>query len=277
MNEFYKGVILSLLTKALTGVSTFLVTNGWLTGDQTTQVVLGIAGLIASVAMSVWQRYGSALVKMAALQLPQGATLEDAKALAKTNAVAPATTPSNVAVAPASDSVVRSVMSSGKTLMLLIAAIAISASACVKGNPNMSPERRVALYGIQVGKVLGEVKTSADELYTKQVLPEAAYKQVLRGLIKANEEGDRLGAALKAYDAAITDAERNSIIAQIDAALVSIQAALPGVVPEGLPMEVASRLSKGVLEVQRLMLTIARFTAPRTTQVINPSQYALAA
>jgi hypothetical protein len=152
-----------------------------------------------------------------------------------------------------------------KLPMWLIAVLSASMffTGCAKANPNMSPERSVALYGIQAGKVLKEVKTSADELHAKQILPESGYRQVLTGLVKANEAGERLGAALKAYDAAITDADRNSLVSQIDAALVSLQAALPGVVPEGLPFEVASRLSKGVVEVQRLMLTIARFTAPR--------------
>jgi hypothetical protein len=129
-------------------------------------------------------------------------------------------------------------------------------------SPKGTPERQVALYGIQVGKYLAEVKTSADDLYAKQLLPRPAYEQVLRGLVKVNGAGEQLGAALKAYDAAITDEARGSVVGQIDAALLALQAALPAVVPEGLPLEVASRISKGVVEVQRLMLTIARFTAP---------------
>src|SRR5689334_19843347 len=44
-------------------------------------------------------------------------------------------------------------------------------SGCAGKNPNTSPERQVALYGIQAGKYLAEVKTSADELYAKQLLP----------------------------------------------------------------------------------------------------------
>jgi hypothetical protein len=261
MNDFYKGVILSLLTKALTGVSTYMVTMGWLSQDQTTQLVLGVAGLVASVIMSVWQRYGSALIKNAALQLPQGATLEDAKRLAKTDAVAPATIPTDVAPKPVtSPSSVKTNVVSG--LMLVLAA-SIGLSACTSNpTPNGSPERTVAQYGIQAGTYLAEVKTSADELYAKQLLPEPAYRKVLEALVKVNGEGERLGAALKAYDAAITDADRNSVVAQIDAALLSLQAALPTVVPQGLPLDVAQRIGKGVVEVQRLLITIARFTAP---------------
>lgn len=161
----------------------------------------------------------------------------------------------------------------GKKLVLVFALLGAGfwMQACVKAPPNSSPERKVALYGIQAGKYLAEIKTSADNLYTEKLLPEPAYRQVLKGLIIANTAGEQLGAALKAYDAAINDTERNSVVAQIDAALLALQAALPTVVPNGLPLEVAQRLAKGVAEVQQLLITIARFTAPSTT-VLDPGQ-----
>jgi hypothetical protein len=150
--------------------------------------------------------------------------------------------------------------------LMLFLALVIGSSACATNpSPKGSPERQVALYGIQAGKYLAEVKTSADELYTKKVLPEEAYKKVLTALIAVNTQGERLGVALKAYDAAINDAERNNVVAQIDAALLSLQALLPTVIPEGLPADVAARIARGIGEVNRLLLTIARFTAPQGT------------
>lgn len=263
MNEFYRGVILSLLTKALTGVSVWLVTNGWLSGEQTTQVVLGIAGLVASIAVTVWQRYGSALVKMAALQLPQGATLEDAKALAKTGAVAPATTPPDVAPKPVSTSATRG-------LMLLIAFVIGGTSlllvpACAKSDPNMSPERKVALYGIRVNTTLKTVRETVATLYAQQVVPKPAYDKFLVGYIEVSKAGEQVAAALAAYDAATDGAGKDALVPQIDAAIVAFGTLLPNVIPEITSADGRARVTALVGEVQKLVITIMRLTAPRTS------------
>jgi hypothetical protein len=150
-----------------------------------------------------------------------------------------------------------------KTTLGILIAIGMSAMmvGCAgNGGPQISPERRVALYGIQVSKYLAEVKTSADNMFKEQVLPEPQYRVVLQGLVKANAAGEKLGVALAAYDAATGD--RKDIVNQIDAALITLSAALPDLVPFGVTDAARLRLNKGVAEVQRLMLTIARFTAP---------------
>lgn len=145
---------------------------------------------------------------------------------------------------------------------VLLAPLALSA-ACAKANPNISPERQVALYGTQVAGYLKEVKTSADNLYAKQVLPKPAYERTLEVLLKVNEAGVQLADALAAYDAATSVAEKETIVKKIDAALAAIQVLLPQVIPLDVSNEARARLNTGITEVQRLLLTIMRFTAPQ--------------
>ena len=274
MNEFYKGVILSLLTKALTGVSSVLVANGWLTENQTTQLTLGLAGLAASVLFSLWQRHSSALVKIAALQLPAGSTLEDAKRLAKTDSVAPATTPSNVAPPPVAASsgtgYTNTHSGSGSSRLPLWALIAVLPSLTLfgcggnKSDPSLSPERKVALYGTQVSTYLKEAKTTSDNLFRDQVINKAQYEKVLLILRDANVAGDKLGAALQVYDAATSVNERSAAITQIDAALVTLNTLLPNVLAEVTNVEGRAKISRIVSEVQLIIRNITQFTAPRT-------------
>jgi BirA family biotin operon repressor/biotin-[acetyl-CoA-carboxylase] ligase len=69
--------------------------NGWLTGDQATEITLGIAGLIVSVCLSLWDQYKTQLTKLSALT-PGITTLDEAKALAKAPSAPSVTTPSDV-------------------------------------------------------------------------------------------------------------------------------------------------------------------------------------
>lgn len=260
MNEFYRGVIHSMLTKALTGVSAFLVTNGWLSQDQTLQIIVGLAGLLASVVYSIWRRYGDALLKNAALQLTDpNATMNDAKALAKTHAVAPVTQAPDVAPKHVSTAEVR------KLLVLLIAGSLAASTGCARANPNMSPERQVALYGTQVATYIGNAQDAAAQLHAGGVLNEAAYKRTLKVFIEVNKAGEQLGAALKVYDAAASVEDRNALVPQIDAALITLQTLLPNVLSEITDANGRAKVGALVGEVQKLLLTISRFTAPRTS------------
>lgn len=257
MNEFYKGVIHSLLTKALTGVSVFLVTNGWLNDDQMTQIIIGAAGLLASIAYSVWMRYGDALIKNAALQLTDpNATMNDAKALAKTSAVAPATQAPDVAPKPMSTDVVR------KLVVMFLAGSLVVSSACAK-NPNMSPERQVALYGTQVATHVGNAQDAAAQLFAGGVINKVQYEKTLKVFIEVNKAGEQLGAALKVYDAATDTAQRDALVPQIDAALITLQTLLPNVLAEITNVEGRAKVAAIVTQVQELILKITRFTAPR--------------
>lgn len=266
MNEFYKGVIASLLRKALTGVSAALVTRGWISEDQSTGLLVGLTGLVISIIMSVWSQYGSTLVKLAGLQLPQGATLEDAKRLAKTDSVAPATTPV--------DETPRPVSSSGSRLpvwllVALIPALTFGSACATNANPNMSPERRVALYGIQVATYLKEAKTVADTLYAGKALPQPAYEKVLLTLRDGNKAGVDLAKALEVYDTATDNAARTDAVRQVDAALATLNVLLPSVLSEVTGEEGRAKITRVISDVQRLVLTIIRATSPKVGQQLR--------
>lgn len=202
MNEFYLGVIKSLLTKALTGVSVYLVTNGWLSQDQTTQLTIGLVGLVASVLVSVWQRYGDALLKNAALQLTDpDATMNDAKALAKTDAVAPATQAPDVAPKPMTTTAVRRLLT-----LLLAGSMIVPSLACGK-----KPAVLVGQAGVISVDSIYEIHRAVVALN----LPADKERPIQRALFNANEKlapvPDLIIAidnATKAGESATTDTEK---------------------------------------------------------------------
>lgn len=153
-------------------------------------------------------------------------------------------------------------------LVLIIAgSMGLSSIACTRANPNMSPERQVALYGTQVATYIGNAQDAAAQLYAGGVINEAAYKKTLRVFVDVNKAGEQLGAALKVYDAATSVEQRNALVPQIDAALITLQTLLPNVLSEITDANGRAKVGALVGEVQKLLLTISRFTAPRTSRL----------
>lgn len=141
--------------------------------------------------------------------------------------------------------------------------LVLSASACVKPNPNISPERNVALYGIQVSGYLKEAKTTADDLFAKQVLPEAPYKRVLETLRTVNEAGVKLAEALATYDAATSPTDKENAVKQVNAALATLNVLLPTILPEVTNADGRAKVVRIITDVQRLVITITQFTSPK--------------
>lgn len=140
---------------------------------------------------------------------------------------------------------------------------ALILSGCAKSNPNMSPERQVALYAIQATKVLSAVKTTADGLYADQTINQQQYTAVLEALKKVNEQGIVLTDALKAYDAALTAVEKDALVPKVNAALIAFNTLLPGVLNSLTNSTAREKISAGITDVQNIVLTIARLTAPQ--------------
>lgn len=163
-----------------------------------------------------------------------------------------------------------------KPPMWLIAALGgslIFGSACAKYDPNLSPERNVALYGTQVAGYLKQTKTVVDTLFQTQVLNEAQYKRTLGVLLKANEAGDQLGTALLAYDAATEATGKADAAKQVDAALIALNTFLPQVLSEVTNTEGRAKVGSLIDSVQRLVLTISRATLPRPTALLEPGSF----
>lgn len=78
MPELFKTWIGVIIRMALTVFSTWLVSKKLLTPDQATgmldHVAVGIAGVAATLAWSLWQKYRSKLKFFTALELPANAT-----------------------------------------------------------------------------------------------------------------------------------------------------------------------------------------------------------
>lgn len=148
--------------------------------------------------------------------------------------------------------------------LLLIPSLLI-APACTRRDPNLSPERSIALYATQVAGYLKETKTVADGLFQGNVINKAQYTKVLEVLVKANEAGVTLTSALQAYDAATDGIAKGDAAKQVDAALITLNTILPNILSEVTNAEGRAKIGQVIDSVQRLILTIARATLPRTT------------
>lgn len=135
--------------------------------------------------------------------------------------------------------------------------------ACTKGNPSMSPKRKVATYGIRIADGVKAAQDAARNLYAQGIIPKAQYDKVLTGFIRVGDAGVKLADLLRAYDAATDPAQQNSLAVQIDIALVALGTALPEVFAPIADDAVRAKVSGIVGEVQKLVITIARLTAPR--------------
>jgi ABC-type enterobactin transport system permease subunit len=87
MNPFIQDVALSVARKALTAVATYLVTSGWITGEQSERIIVGIALGAVSVGWSIWQRYKDRILLAIGLGLPQGSSISDALKVYDSNKV----------------------------------------------------------------------------------------------------------------------------------------------------------------------------------------------
>lgn len=268
MNPLVKEFLESILTKVLTAGAAYLVTTGWITEEQSGRFVLGLVAFAVSIAWSLWQRYVKQTTLVSALALPPGSTIAQAKAVAKSDEAPPASLPADQPVRP---------ISSHRIPVILIALMIGSGGlvACAKADPNMSPERKVALYGIQVAKSVKAAQDAAHTLYQGGAIHKEQYSRVLDGFIKVNAAGEKLGEALAAYDAATSPVERDRLVGLIDGALVTIGTLLPETFAPVTTPEARQKIGAIIGEVQKLLITIARFTAPKTAHDLRriPSEH----
>lgn len=155
--------------------------------------------------------------------------------------------------------------STPKMIALLLIPTVLFGSACARRDPNLSPERSIALYSTQVAGYLRETKTVADGLFAGNVINKDQYTKVLEVLVKANEAGVTLTSALQAYDAATDGIAKGDAAKQVDAALITLNTILPNILSEVTNAEGRAKIGQVIDSVQRLILTIARATLPRTT------------
>lgn len=253
MNEFYKGVITSLLTKALTGVSVYLVTNGWLSNEQTTQIVLGVSGLLASIIWTFYSRYSDALLKNAALQLTDPkATMEDAKALAKTDSVAPATLPTDVAPRPVSTTEFKSNVAKG---LLLAFALGSATFVAACGKP---PVVLVAEGGTVASGFIEQASNAVEAVREPNgPVKNAKALEIQNELLSANSEIKKLIPILKAVDAAQQAGDPTA--GNLDAAFALVQSVSTrlNLVVRGVPVaEAAAKLLEVVNNARGAIATV---------------------
>lgn len=81
--ELLKSVIGSIVRWALTGVFAFLVSKGVIKPEDSELLLVGIAGGVAILAWSLWQKYKSRLQVVTALALPPTSTDKDLRSAIK--------------------------------------------------------------------------------------------------------------------------------------------------------------------------------------------------
>jgi major membrane immunogen (membrane-anchored lipoprotein) len=153
-------------------------------------------------------------------------------------------------------------------VMLLVPSLLLVG--CGRRDPNLSPERSIALYATQVGGYLKETKTLADGLYSSQILPKPAYERTLEILLEVNKAGLQLTSALQAYDAATEGVAKGDAAKQVDAALIALNTLLPSVLSQVTDATGRAKISAVIESIQRLVLVIARATLPRPTAELEP-------
>jgi hypothetical protein len=81
MNPIFKTCLAAILRHALTSLGTILVTRGIWTEQEAVEVLTGLSLLLASVILSLIQKYAAHLLILDALDAPMGTTLKELKDL----------------------------------------------------------------------------------------------------------------------------------------------------------------------------------------------------
>jgi hypothetical protein len=148
---------------------------------------------------------------------------------------------------------------------LLVAFLGFTTVAC--GAKNGSPERTIAVYGIQVVKGLDEVGMTAKELEARKVITTAQYRDFLLKLKVAYEGASKLASALEVYDREASD----TAASQVSAALNALTAVVPSITA-GLGGPGAEKLVTLVSEVNKLILNIALALKPVQPAPVPPPE-----
>lgn len=80
--ELLKNIIGSVIRNAGTPLVAWLAARGWVGQDDGNAVLAVLVTVFATLAWGIYQKYKGAVLIKAALKLPAGATLEEAKAFA---------------------------------------------------------------------------------------------------------------------------------------------------------------------------------------------------
>lgn len=95
MNPMIQKYLGSIIRTLLAGVVPFLVSIG-MTLEDTEKLVTLLAGGIAAVAWSVWEKRGARKELNTALAMPKKATLDEVKAVVASGAAPSVSTPASV-------------------------------------------------------------------------------------------------------------------------------------------------------------------------------------
>jgi hypothetical protein len=100
MNPFVRGLLESVIRKAITALGAFLMTKGLLTESSAAELVAGLSALAISLVWSYFDQKKKQEVIGAALALPAGSTKHEAVEASKLPEAPPASLPANVPVRP---------------------------------------------------------------------------------------------------------------------------------------------------------------------------------
>lgn len=129
--------------------------------------------------------------------------------------------------------------------------------ACAARSGGKSPERTVAIYGLQALQGMEQANATAKELHSLKVITNEQYKTYLENSRKAFVAAQTLATALEAYDKAATDDAASKVRGALDALAVVV----PGVTL-GLTGEAGTKIVATIAEVNKLIVTIAQAVRP---------------
>lgn len=83
MPSLLRSIAGSVVRNLLVSVGAVLVARGYVSQSDWDELIIGLGMAVAAVIWSLWQKYGSHLLVLAALKLPANSTLDQAAELAK--------------------------------------------------------------------------------------------------------------------------------------------------------------------------------------------------
>jgi hypothetical protein len=258
MNPMLQEALGSIIRAGLLAAAGFFVKQGLWTEENAAAYATALTLAVLGLGWSLWQKYKSRLTLLAMSRLPQGATENEAKVLAKVDP-SPVSLPQDQAPPAAPDTTVQSVKRS--LLILLIGA-------------RQAPVF-VAQGGVVAAKTVGSLSDTIDQLTTPRgpISKEIAL-QAQERLLQVNNGLKKLVPILRSIDAA--QQAGNPELSQLEQALKLLEAVSSdlSLVVAGIPVSSSTAdILKAVQEGQKAITTVLAEVARIQGVIRGSSKY----
>jgi hypothetical protein len=268
MNPMLQEALGSIIRAGLLAAAGFFVKQGLWTEENAAAYATALTLAVLGLGWSLWQKYKSRLTLLAMSRLPQGATENEAKVLAKVDP-SPVSLPQDQAPPAAPDTTVQSVK---RSLLILLIGTMLVAPAC--GGARQAPVF-VAQGGVVAAKTVGSLSDTIDQLTTPRgpISKEIAL-QAQERLLQVNNGLKKLVPILRSIDAA--QQAGNPELSQLEQALKLLEAVSSdlSLVVAGIPVSSSTAdILKAVQEGQKAITTVLAEVARIQGVIRGSSKY----